>query len=118
MNDTGTSAQNPSADLYDPWKPYYTSVTTTTDVNTPKQLNFEDKDLEDGHLEIRQQSPSGWKCLCCSWCSTQTVVYSRASQQISSADEPLTSLTPEEERAFLLDCDELGLTWEKDGENR
>lgn len=115
MNDTGTSVQNSSADLYDPWKPYNTSVTTITDGNTTQLLNFED---EDDHLEISQQSPSGWKCLCCSWCSTQTVAYSRTSQQITSADEPLTSLTPEEESAFLLDCDELGLTWEKDGENR
>ena len=116
MNDTGTSVQDPSAYLYDPWKPYNASAPTNTDGNTPK--HFEDKDLEDGHLEIRQQSPSGWKYLCCSWCSTQTVAYSRASRRITSGDKPLTSLTPEEEHAFLLDCDELGLTWEKDGENR
>ena len=106
---------NLTTDLYDPWRPH--NASTTAAVNT-SQIEQEDDDLE-GHIEIIQQHyPRNWRWLCCSCCSNQRVTYSRATQRISSVKRPLTSLTPEEESAFLLDCDELGLTWDKNGENR
>ena len=117
MSDTGASrsitTSHGQEGLYDPWRPYNTSTITARE-NAP-QL-FEQEDPLEGHLEISQQSPVGCKWLCCSCCSTRRVTYTRTSQGTTCAEQ-LTSLTPEEESAFLLDCDELGLTWEKDRDN-
>ena len=116
ISDPGiTRPQDHSAGLYDPWKPHNSSTTSTTPTDMPQ---FELEDPLEGHAEIHQRSPWGWKQLCCLCCSTRQVAYSRTGQGTTIAEQPLTSLTPEEESAFLLDCDELGLTWEKDGENR
>lgn len=121
MSNTGPATTSASeSHLYDPWKPH-TSTSSSTHVNTP-QLFEQEEDRLEGHVHFdnSQQSPRnrGWKRFCCCCWSPQAVAYSRANQRITSADEALTSLTPEEESAFLLDCDELGLTWEKSGEDR
>lgn len=107
---TSNSASTPSEGLYDPWKPQGHN-NYTPHQSTP-QL-FEHEDTLEGHIEVSQQSPSRWKWLCCSCCSTHRVTYSRTSQGVTDSEQ-ITSLTPEEESAFLLDCDELGLTWDKD----
>ena len=71
------------------------------------------------HIDISQQQyPRTWRWLWCTCCLNQRVTYSEAVQGISSMEHPLSSRTSKEESTFLLDSDELGLTWENDGENR
>ena len=106
-----TTTYSSSTDLYDPWR---THSGSSTAANT---LQNEHEDVLESHVEIaQQQHPRNWRWLCCTCCSNQQVTYRRAIQRISNV-EPLTSLTPEEESAFLLDCDELGLTWGNNEEN-
>ena len=109
---TSLSRNNLSADLCEPWK-----IHSTTAANAP--YNEHEDDIVEGHIEIaQQQCPRNWRWLCCTCCSSQRVTYSRAVRRTLTIEQPLTSLTPEEESAFLLDCDELGLTWGNDGKNR
>ena len=110
---TSLSRNNLSADLCEPWK-----IHSTTAANVPHK-EHEDIIHIENHIEIaQQQCPRNWRWLCCTCCSSQRVTYSRAVQRTSTVEQPLTSLTPEEESAFLLDCDELALTWGNDREKR
>ena len=109
-NQTTGTTHSLSTHVYDPWRTH--SVSNTTTANTQN----EHKDALEGHIEIAQQQHSrNWRWLCCTCCSNQRVTYRRA---VHGNVEPLTSLTSEEESAFLLDCDELGLTWGNDGKSR
>ena len=105
---TSLSQNNLSAQLCEPWK-----IHSTTAANAPHK-----DDIVEDHIEItQQQCPRNWRWLCCTCCSNQRVTYSRAVQRTSTIEQPLTSLTSEEESAFLMDCDELGLTWGNDRDN-
>ena len=88
-------------------------IHNTTTANAP-HIELDSDFL--GHIETEQQRT--WRWLWCTCCSKQHMTYSEAVQRVSSVERTLAvSHTPEEESAFLLDCDELGITWGSDTEN-
>ena len=73
----------------------------------------------EGHIEIsQQQRPRTWRWLWCTCYSKQQDTDRGTVRTFSSVEQPLASITHEEESACLLDCDELGLTWGNHGESR
>lgn len=96
----------------EPWRMHNNTVANMLRVE-------HDDTVIEGHIEIAQQQyPRTWRWLWCTCCSKQQDTYSGTVRMFSSVEQPLASLTHEEESACLLDYDELGLTWGNHGESR